>query len=239
MLTFVETLLVLDVAHFGADFLFSTCYQLITTMSTARLEIIKDDDNIPPHMSRSMPAVLDGLLTQAALDDFCDKLDVLFIWLHEEQERFLTRATLLIGALFYWIARALYFRPYKISMLIDPFMLTVIYIGIVLLCTQPGANAKSKNEILQLIRFECDEMTRRTPFASFHVDSGAMNHIDVSISLSAPASGVFTASNAIIDTNNPKIDESSSNHQPVGYCAQTVTTTTATNDDYQQMNDVV
>jgi apolipoprotein N-acyltransferase len=208
-------------------------------MSTARLEIIKDDDNIPAHVSRSIPAVLDGLLTQAALDDFCDKLDVLFIWLHEEQERFLIRAALLIGALFYWIARALFFRPYKISMLIDPFMLTVIYIGIVLLCTQPGANAKSNKEILQLIRFECDEMSRRTPFASFHVDSGAMNHIDVSISLSAPTSGVIATSNTIIDTNISKIDVSSSNHQPVRHCAQTVTTTTATNDGYQQLNDVV
>jgi hypothetical protein len=211
-------------------------------MSSARLELIMDDALFTPAcMSRSMPAALDGLLTQTALDDFCDKLDELLVLSHTESQRVIKRwISEAIASLFLLVFLCIFlFLNMNTLIFFSGMSAYWVFLGIVWLCTQPGANAKSNKEIVQLIRFECDEMTRRTPFVSFHVAAGAMNHIDVSISLSAPASGVITTSNARIDANNSKIDESSSNHQPVVHCAQTITTTTATNDDYQQMNDVV
>jgi hypothetical protein len=204
--------------------------------------LIRDDALFTPAcMSRSMPAALDGLLTQTALDDFCDKLDELLVLSHTESQRVIKRLILELIATNFFSVFACIFLFLNMSTLIffSGTSAYWVFLGIVWLCTKPGANAKSSKEIVQLIRFECDEMSRRTPFVSFHVAAGAMNHIDVSISLSAPASGVISTSNARIDANYSKIDESSSNHQPVGHCAQTVTTTTATNDDYQQMNDVV
>jgi hypothetical protein len=120
-----------------------------------------------------------------------------------------------------------------------------VYVGIHCLFLQPGADAKSKKELLRLIRIECDEMTRRcTPFLSFHVchaATGTISHIDVNISKSATPSGVATTSNAIMEpTNNySKIDESSDNHHPVIHGAQAETTLTATNSDYQQLDDVI
>jgi hypothetical protein len=224
-------------------------------MSSARLEVIKDDAETPARMSRSMPAALDGLLTQTALDYFCDTIDELLVLSHArtqaEFKSIMERGCcFLVACLFFPVVPLCIIVPtrYLFDTLsptgsqflrIGLYIASFVYFVIVWKCTQPGPDAKSNKEILQLIRFECDEMTRRTPFVSFHVAAGAINHIDVSISLSAPAFGVVTTSNAILDTNNPKIDESSSNHQPVGYCAQTLTTTTATNNVYQQMNDMV
>jgi hypothetical protein len=64
-----------------------------------------------------------------------------------------------------------------------------VYFCTVWFCTKPGADAKSNKEILQMIRLECDDMTRRAPFASFHVAAGTISLIGVSISMSATASG--------------------------------------------------
>jgi hypothetical protein len=225
-------------------------------MSSARLELIRDDALFTPAcMSRSMPAALDGLLTQTALDDFCDKVDELLVLSHARTQAEYKSAMkrwccFLVAYLFFPVVPVCIFvstlylfdtlSPTGSQFLhIGLYIASFVYFVIVWKCTQPGPDAKSNKEILQWIRFECEEMTRRTPFVSFHVAAGAINHIDVSISLSAPAFGVVTTSNAILDTNIPKIDESSSNHQPALHCAQTLTTTTATNDDYQQMNDMV
>jgi hypothetical protein len=226
-----------------------------STMSSARLELIRDDALFTPAcMSRSMPAALGGLLTQTALDDFCDKIDELLVLSHARTQAEYKSA--MKGWCCFFVAY-LFFPVVPVCILVSTLYLfdlsptgsqflrvglyiaCFVYFVIVWLCTQPDPDAKSSKEILQLIRYECEEMTRRTPFVSFHVAAGAINHIDVSISLSAPASGVITASNAIMDSNNSKIDESSSNHQPVGYCAQTVSKSTATNGDYQPLNDMV
>jgi hypothetical protein len=212
-------------------------------MSSARLEVIKDDAETPACMSRSMPAALDGLLTQTALDGFCDKLDELFVLSHAEFKRVIKRVTWLFGAFYFWLFIIVSF---SINSLLNPnlwwfivtFILTAVYIGIVWMVTQPGAGTKSSKEILQLIRFECDDMTRRTPFVSFHVAAGVITHIGVSISLSATASGVARTSNATMEqTSDSKVDESSDNHHPVVY-AQAVTSSTATSGNYQQLNDV-
>jgi hypothetical protein len=212
-------------------------------MSSARLEVIKDDAETPACMSRSMPAALVGLVTQAALDDFCDKLDALFVVSHAESQRVRKRECWRLGGLCFWLIVWIVYNfsgvniPYWVHIAV--WITIAVYFGIVFWCTQPGAGAKSTKEILQLIRFECDEMSCRTPFVSFHVAAGDVNHIDVSISMSATSSGVATTSNAVTDRmSDSKINESIGNHQPVVY-AQAGTTSMTTNGDYQQLNDVV
>jgi hypothetical protein len=207
-------------------------------MSSARLEIIKDDADTPACMSRSMPAALEGLVPQAALDDFCDKLDELFVLSHAECKRVLKRSIWMFRAWLFWFISVWIFIFLNMN---DWIFISVmssywVFVGIVWLCTQPGANAKSKKEILQMIRCECDELTRRTPFVSFHVAAGAISHIGVSISASATASGLASASNATMDqTRDSKIAESTDNHHPLVY-AQAVTTSATTNGNYQQLN---
>jgi hypothetical protein len=204
-------------------------------MSSARLEVVKGDADTPAYLSRSMPAALDGLLTQTALDDFCDKIDELFLVAHTEYKRVIKRLSWMIIAFYVWIIFIIVSIPLMNSWwyIIASTIAMCVYIGIVELCTQPGQIAKSSKEKLRLIRFECDEMTRRTPFVSFHVAAGAVNcnHIDVIISLSATASGVATTSNCTIT------DQSRDNNNPVVY-VQAVTSSTMTNGNYQQLNDV-
>jgi hypothetical protein len=206
-------------------------------MSSARLEIIIDDADTPACMSRTMPAALEGLVPQAALDDFCDKLDALFVLSHTESQRVRKRVSWMSRACLFWLFLFFCFISFmNLWWFIGTFILTAVYTGTVWFCTQPGADAKSQKEILQLIRFECDELTRRTPFVSFHVAAGSVNHIGVSISLSATAFGVASTSNANVeDTSDSKNAVASDNHHPVVY-AHAVTTSTTTNGNYQQLN---
>jgi hypothetical protein len=205
-------------------------------MSSARLEIIKNNAYNPACMSRSMPAALNGLLTQAALDDFCDKLDELFVLSHEEHKRgirFMVNGGYIL--FFLGVSYGMYMNFWcYIGTVIFTFGFSVY----VWLSTAPYIGVKANGRILNLIRFECDEMTRRTPFVSFHVVAGTIKHIDVNISVSTTSSGVATGSNAIVEcTSDSKIAESSDNHHPV-VSAQAVTSPTTINDSYQQLNDV-
>jgi hypothetical protein len=209
-------------------------------MSSARLEIIKNNAYNPACMSRSMPAALNGLLTQAALDDFCDKLDELFVLSHEEHKRcikFMVHGG--YGGYFLMMFLGVsYGRYINFWWYIGAVIFTFGFGVYVWLSTAPYIGVKANGRILNLIRFECDEMTRRTPFLSFHVVAGTIKHIDVNISVSATSSGVATGSKAIVEcTSGSKITESSDNHHPV-VSAQAVTSPTTINDSYQQLNDV-
>jgi hypothetical protein len=209
-------------------------------MSSARLEIIKNNAYNPACMSRSMPAALNGLLTQAALDDFCDKLDELFVLSHEEHKRcikFMVNGG--YGGYFLMMFLGVsYGRYINFWWYIGAVIITFGFGVYVWLSTAPYPGVKANGRILNLIRFECDEMTRRTPFVSFHVVAGTIKHIDVNISVSATSSGVATGSKAIVEClSDSKIAESSDNHHPV-VSAQAVTSPTTINDSYQQLNDV-
>jgi hypothetical protein len=192
-------------------------------MGTARLEIIKDDDNISPHMSRGMPAALDGLLTQAAFDNFCDKLDEILDLLHTDLNRYIKRGFWIVGVLYFWVVfLALLLLDNRYWLFIGALILSAVHIGTVWFCTAPGAGVKSYEERIRIIRSECDEMTRHTPFVSFHVvmvkshGAGFIDYIGVSISSSASVSGVATTTSAIlVDTRYTKIAELSDNHCPM------------------------
>jgi hypothetical protein len=227
-------------------------------MSSARLEVIKDDAAIPPYMSRGMPAALDGLLSQATFDEFCDTLDASFDLLDSEHKRRKKR--------FWWMYATISFYFIMLSPLVTltsmnlmsmifwPLTLIAcaVHITTVWFCTARGVGVKSDKEMMRVVRSECDEMTRRIPFISFHVvlvptaaaargawlQMETIDHIGVSVSLSASASGVATTANAVMaHTHDSKIDESSDNNHPVVY-AQAVASSTTANGNYQQVRDV-
>jgi hypothetical protein len=177
-------------------------------------------------------------------------MDALFVLSHTESQRvkqrsiWTLRATFLyffcvcVGIFLFQNMNALIFTIFSCG----TSAIWVVNLGIVWLCTQPGAGTKSQKEILQLIRCACVELiryelTRSAPFVlSFHVAAGANSHIRVSISASVTASGVASASNATMDkTSDSKIAESTDNHHPVVH-AQFVTTSTTTNGDNQQLS---
>jgi hypothetical protein len=204
-------------------------------------------------MSRGMPAALDGLLSQAAFDEFCDTLDASFDLLDSEHKRRKKRFWWMYGTIYVWF---MYFIIFGSLMSVNFLPLTLIacavHITTVWFCTARGAGVKSDKEMMRVVRSECDEMTRRTPFVSFHVvlvptAAGArgawlqmetIDHIGVSVSLSASASGVATTANATMaHTHDSKIDESSDNSHPVVY-VQAVVSSTSVNGNYQQINDV-
>jgi hypothetical protein len=227
-------------------------------MSSARLEVIKDDAAIPPYMSRGMPAALDGLVSQAAFDEFCDTLDASFDLLDSEHRRRKKRFWWMYGTIHFWIIMSgpLMFLMGTSSMsmlfLLLSLIACVVHITTVWFCTARGTGVKSDKEMMRVVRSECDEMTRRTPFVSFHVvlvptaaaargawlQMETIDHIGVSVSLSASASGVATTANAVMaHPHDSKIDESSDNNRPVVF-AQAVASSTAANGNYQQFNDV-
>jgi hypothetical protein len=90
-------------------------------------------------------------------------------------------------------------------------------------------------EVMRQVRSECEAMTRRTPFVSFHVilvpvasaSRGAwlqmetVDHIGVSVSLSASASGVATA--IVQEASSSKVEECNANHEPVVYAEAVAT----------------
>jgi hypothetical protein len=222
-------------------------------MSSARLEVIKDDAAIPPYMSRGMPAALDGLVSQAAFDEFCDTLDASFDLLDSEHRRCKKRFWWMYATISLYIMISV---PWMIFMSMIFITLTLIacavHITTVWYCTARGAGVKTDKEMMRVVRSECDEMTRRTPFVSFHVvlvptaaaargawlQMETIDHIGVSVSLSATASGVATTANATMaHPHDSKIDESSDNNRPVVF-AQAVASSTAANGNYQQVNDV-
>jgi hypothetical protein len=177
-------------------------------MSSARLEVIKDDATSPPYMSRSMPAALDGLVNAEAFDAFCDRLDVLLDSLDAEHKRRRKRFWYMYGAIYFWFLYFLIFIP-TFQMKYVPYTAVafVVHVALVRFCTARPAGVKTDKELTRLIRSECDEMTRQTPFVSFHavlvpvtvalrcasLQINTVDHIGVSVSLSASASGAATA----------------------------------------------
>ena len=219
-------------------------------MSSARLEIIKDDAAIPPYMSRGMPAALDGLVTLGDFDRFCDQLDSLFDLLDKEHKRRKKRFWWMYGAIYLWF---MYFFIFAPIFELDYFPYTVLacalHIGLVWVFTMRPSDVKTDKELMRLIRAECDDMTRRTPFVSFHavlvpvpaaargawLQMESMDHIGVSVSMSAAAAGAAGAASVVVENSSLEVtkrDETSNGGHPVVY-AQAMT---ATRGDYQPVD---
>jgi hypothetical protein len=225
-------------------------------MSSTRLEVIKDDTDIPPYMSRAMPAALDGLLSETAFDDFCDKLDPLFDMLDTEHRRRKKRFWWMYASIRLWI---LAFIIFVTASNVDyfPFALLVfaLQVGAVWIFTARPRGVKSDKETMRTIRSECDSMTRRTPFVSFHVvvvpktaaargslygsclQMDAIDHIGVSVSSSAAASGVATAVSVIMnDVSDSKNVESAVQEHPVVYAHAVTSLSSTTNGQYHKLH---
>ena len=226
-------------------------------MSSARLEIVTDESNVAPRMSRALPAALYGIVNAAVFQAFCDKLDELFDQLYAEQRRRKKRFWWMYGAIYIWFMYFVVFAPIfftnpdrdhsdgsSVASVLVPFIVCAIHIGTVWVCTARPAGVKTDAQVMREIRSECDEMTNRSPFVSFQVvlmpiptaargawlQMNTVDHIAVSISASASATGAATAVSAIMaDTTDGKVDAVAANQEPVVY-AQAVS-----NSGYQQV----
>ena len=137
-------------------------------MNDARLEIFADDIRSPPHLSRSIPAALDGLIDDKTFREFADQIDVLLELLDAEHERFKNR---------YWWTQYGIYSLYPGLLLLPPFLVVyfvytvvwIIYLASVrLYTTYFKKGPKSIDEIVKEIRSVCEVMTDRTPHVSFH-----------------------------------------------------------------------
>jgi hypothetical protein len=219
-------------------------------MSSIRLEIIKENPEIPPCMSRRIPGELNGLITEAAFAEFCDKLDELLVSLDAE----LTRCKKVFrwgkGAkLFSMASFAMCLLFTSASASVPNFLYSwlvalgalVLYMSVAWFFVGRKCCGKHKFyfELMQEIRSECDAMTRRTPFVSFHVilmpantvvreTVIPMDVIDcIAVSISASASAVATK-----NVNNCEILPGSDDHQPSVSAEQPLSSST----DYHQLS---
>ena len=173
------------------------------TMSAARLEVIKDHGE-KIHVSRSMPAALEGLVSSDDFGVFCDKLDSSLQLLKAEQTR--------IDGQCGWIMVASYisfFSFFGLFSLYNPFrstryedngailgnlfltiICTIIVVIVVGLATRRPKGGLPSQELMRILRADCEEMTLNTPHGSFHVvlaqiGSKIVDHIAVSLAMTA------------------------------------------------------
>lgn len=221
-------------------------------MSSARLEVITDDATVAPRMSRALPAALYGIVDATSYQAFCVKLDELFELLYAEQRRRKKRFWWMYGAIYMWFMYFIIFAPIFFNTYdgdsaasgLVPLCLCVIHICTVWACTARPAGVKTDAETMRDIRLECEEMTNRTPFVSFHVvlmpvptvargawlQMNTVDHIAVSISASASATGAATVVSAVMaDAHGGKVDSATDNQEPVVYAKA------VSNGGYQQV----
>jgi hypothetical protein len=208
-------------------------------MSSARLEVINDDPSVAPRMSRTLPAALNDIVAANAYEEFCIKMDELFESLDSEYRRRKKRFWYMYGAIYFWvmffIIAGINLEEYALFAL----MFCAVHIGTVWFFTERPAGVKSDKESMRDIRLECDKMTNRIPFVSFHVvlmaipaasrgawlQMNTIDHIAVSISPSASATGTASAAAVSAVVNNAydeKMNEAADNHQPVVYAQAVV-----------------
>ena len=224
-------------------------------MSSARLEVITDDDNVAPRISRTLPAALYGDVNVDSFQTFCDRMDGLFDQLDAEQRRRKKRFWWMYGAINIWAIIFFIFLPmytnfpvydnsysiifYLVAALM-PFCLCVICMCTIWGCTAPPNGAKSDAETMRDIRLECEEMTTRTPGVSFHVvlmpvPSGArgawlqMNTIDhIAVSI-ASLTSVHGAIGAMAVKHDGAVEATIGSRKPVVYAKAVA------DGDYQQL----
>lgn len=204
-------------------------------MSSARLEVINDDPTVAPRMSRSLPAALYGIVNVADYEAFCNKLDELFDALDSEYRRRKKRFWWMYGGIYAWFMYFIVFAQifdYQYTML--SFFLCAIHISTVLMCTARPTGVKPDKETMRDIRTECEAMTNRTPYVSFHVvlmstpaaargawlQMNTIDHIGVSIAGNATAAVSASAgavNSIMVDTHDTKSDDAAGSPEPVVY----------------------
>jgi hypothetical protein len=179
-------------------------------MNTARLEIFADDLDTPPHLSRSIPAALDGLIDYKEFQEFADELDVLLESLDADHQRFRNRWWWVQYGYIPWMFGVFVLSPYYPLLYVVCFLTSVVYIICVwLYATHCLKGPKTAEEIVREIRSLCEVMTNGTPHISFHpifreVPAGSRTmesiiNIDVSISENA---FVAVTANTVVMSNN-------------------------------------
>jgi hypothetical protein len=177
-------------------------------------------------------------MAQVSYDAFCDKIDDHLDLLDTEQKRRKKRFWYMYISIRVWIWYMILSLPFvsTVNVLYWPISLMACALQIfsVWLLTMRPKGTKSDKGLLRLIRSECDTMTRTTPFVSFHlvviptlvasrvcayVHMDTVDHIEVSISMSASASGVATTESAqLADTSESKaLTSNGDDEHPVVY----------------------
>ena len=194
-------------------------------MNSARLEIFADDVDSPPHLSRSIPAALDGLVDYKTFQEFADEMDVLLELQDTDHQRFRNRSSwqqygfnsLLLGIVFMFHHNIILYFVWLCT--------SILYILSVWIYTTYWLKGpKSAEEIVTEIRSTCEIMSNRTPNVSFHpifLQAAAgvrlmetITHINVSISdtiLASVTSGVAVIeikANNKIDMESPVVNAS-------------------------------
>lgn len=215
------------------------------TMSSARLEVITDDANVTPRMSRALPAALEEVVDAAAYQAYCDRMDVLLVRLYTEQRRLQKRFWWMYGAIMFWLvcySFAFGIFPtsdFSITLLvasaIGAALLGAICCFLIWRCTSRPTGMKTQAEIMRDIRLECEEMTNHTPFVSFQavfmllprgacgprdnsswIKLNTVDHIAVSISASASVVGATNVGSTVTsDDVDGKVHEAADSHEPV------------------------
>ena len=185
-------------------------------MNSARLEIFADDVDSPPHLSRSIPAALDGLVDYKTFQEFANEMDVLLELQDTDNQRFRNRSSWKQYGFNFMFLGIFFLVHHNIILYFVCFGTAFIYILSVWLYTTYWLKGpKSAEEIITEIRSTCEIMSNRTPNVSFHPiflqaavgDQSLENitHINVSISDTILAS--VTSDAAVIETKaNNKID---------------------------------
>lgn len=165
-------------------------------MNTARLEIFSDDIDSPPHLSRSIPAALDGLVDDKTFQEFADQLDALLGLLDAEHQRLGYRTSwgFYIFCIFYLFA-----------MMLGNTIISLAFFAILfsyVLFSYWIKGPKSAYEIIAEIRSACETMTDRTPNVSFHpkiqLEPPGTHIHNIDIIISDCAFGAVTADDVVI-----------------------------------------
>ena len=191
-------------------------------MSSARLEIVNDTEE-PIHVSRSMPAALDGLVSPTNFGTFCDKLDgslQLLVADHKQsRNQFFARG--IFGYLYLVFLPVMFEVPLVVCILYI-FLVPGIALWAIRFATSGPVGALSTKDLMQKLRTDCVDMTLRTPHASFHVvllknspyhcrwwNADVVDHIAVSISLAQCTTfgSASLVAHAAVDARNGVSDQ--------------------------------
>ena len=134
-------------------------------MNEARLEIVADDLDSSPRLSRSIPAALDGLIDDKAFYEFADELDKLLEILDNGYQQFQNRLQWMQYGYYSIFFGFLLLSQYFIVLYSVYLMTSILYLICIWLFAGPKTSAVI---IVREIRSTCEGMTNRTPNVSFH-----------------------------------------------------------------------
>jgi hypothetical protein len=151
--------------------------------STARIEVIQDINTMQPRISRTLPAELYGKVNDDSFQEFCTNIDELL------QTIDVTVYSQPAGRRFWWMYILLWIGNFSLlgkSVLTMKFpyflsapIIFVLFIGVAWYEATYTSYGTTGLTMVHDIRSECDDMTDRTPYLSFHVVLTRGSHVPI------------------------------------------------------------